>query len=537
MMKNKLQGYGFLNKLNFRRDRFNGLIWLVVLAGLMASVAFKFEGLYGTAGAIQSIKTTLDTAAMKALFGAFNTSLKTSGDVFATEMLVFMAIMMIVMNIYFAVKISRSEEDKGLVELISAHAIGKNAIFAAASTELVVLNLLTGILFSLGIQFSGMKGIDANGAWLIGISLGMVGLLFGAIGLLMAQLFDNSRSATIASYLIFGVMYIARMNTDVQNPHQTWWIPMGWIEKINAFHQNNWLPVIMLMGLSLVIWIIALWNNQTRDIGAGLISVHAGRQKASWWLRGPITLIERLQRHSTIIWIIGLFILGVTYGSIFNTIGDILKTNPTMQSVFGKAAVQSANHQILLNFISVISVVMVTLATLPAVLTLNKVRSDTDRGYLENVYAKSVSRSHILTSYLLNALVVGIVGLVASLLGIYLAGNAVLDHGEIEITTYLHVLIAFGPVLLLTIGLAVFLNGLLPRWNWITWIYLGYGFFASYLGGLIKLPEWAKKLNGLGWTHSVPLYAVNYSYVVVMLVIAVILIVIGYVGFNRRDLN
>lgn len=509
MMKNKLQGYRFLSKLNFRRDRFNVLIWLVVLAGLMGSIAVKFEGLYGTAGAIQSIKTTLDTAAMKALFGAFSIPLKTSGDVFATEMLIFMAIMLIIMNIYFA----------------------------AASTELVVLNLLTGILFSLGIQFSGMKGIDVNGAWLIGISLGMMGLLFGAIGLLMAQLFDNSRSATIASYLIFGMMYIARMNTDIRNPHQTWWVPMGWIEKINAFHQNNWLPVFMLGGLILMIWFGALWNNQMRDVGAGLFSVHAGRQKASWLLRGPITLVERLQRYKTIIWIIGLFILGVTYGSIFNTIGDILRTNPTMQSVFGRAAVQSVNHQILLNFISVISVVMVTLATLPAVITLNKVRSDTDRGYLENVYARSVSRSHIFTSYLLNALIVGVMGLAASLLGIYVAGNAVLDHGKIEIITYLHVLIVFGSVLLFAIGLAVFLNGLLPRWNWITWIYLGYGFFASYLGELIKLPEWAKKLNGLGWTHSVPLYAVNYSYVIIMLVITAVLIIIGYVGFNYRDLN
>ena len=59
------------------------------------------------------------------------------------------------------------------------------------------------------------------------------------VGLLMAQVFDNARSATIASYMILGVMYVARMFTDLKNPAQTWWVPLGWIEKIEAFHDNN----------------------------------------------------------------------------------------------------------------------------------------------------------------------------------------------------------------------------------------------------------------------------------------------------------
>ncbi|WP_235017762.1 hypothetical protein [Pediococcus acidilactici] len=185
-MKNKMKGYGLLTALNLRRDRLNIGVWVLVLAGLMASVAFKFETLYGTRQAIVSIKATLNTPAMQAFFGTFDTPLKASGDLFATEMLVFMAIAMIAMNIYFAIRATRGEEDQGLTELVVAHDVGNWSIIMAALTELFTINAVTGVLYSLAIQFSSMAGVDANGAWLIGLSLAAGGLLFGMVGLLMA---------------------------------------------------------------------------------------------------------------------------------------------------------------------------------------------------------------------------------------------------------------------------------------------------------------------------------------------------------------
>lgn len=302
-MKNKMKGYGLLTALNLRRDRLNIGVWVLVLAGLMASVAFKFETLYGTRQAISSIKATLNTPAMQAFFGTFDTPLKTSGDLFATEMLVFMAIAMIAMNIYFAIRATRGEEDQGLTELVVAHDVGNWSIIMAALTELFIINAVTGVLYSLAIQFSSMAGVNANGAWLIGLSLAAGGLLFGMVGLLMAQVFDNARSATIASYMILGVMYVARMFTDLKNPDQTWWVPLGWIEKIEAFHDNNWTPVFLTFSLGMLIGLAVLAVNQSRDVGAGMFQGSAGRARAARTLQGPITLIEKLQRHSNWIWL------------------------------------------------------------------------------------------------------------------------------------------------------------------------------------------------------------------------------------------
>ncbi|WP_268912930.1 ABC transporter permease [Lentilactobacillus sp. SPB1-3] len=536
-MKNNFDKTVFLTRFGLRRDRWSLVAWILVLAGLMASVAYKFEGIYGTSSSIAAIENTLKSPAMIALFGKFNTPMKQSADVFGTEMLIFMALMMVIMNIYFAIRGSRNEEDSGLTELLASHSIGRMANILAVSLELLLINVVVGILFSIGIQFSGMQGIDTNGSWLLGMVLASVGLFFGMVGLLSAQIADNSRNATTISYGIFGLFYILRMYTDLKKPSATWLNPFGIIEKISAFHNNDWRPVWILGVVSLVVWALVLFANQHRDIGSGLIATRPGRANASSFLRGPITLVMQLHRTSIIVWIIGLFILGTTYGSIFNTIGNILKTNPTMQTVFGKAAVNAANHQILLNFVSVITIVCVGLAAIPAIQAMNSLKKDQTKGYLENIFAKQVSRVHVFGSYLITAIIAGELSFIASLMGLYLAGNAVLNHGKLGFQIYLNAFIAYSPTILTAVAISAFFVGMWPKGALASWIYVFYGIYSMYLGSLLKLPEWAKKFTAFGWANKVPVHQVDYGYFGVLILITVVLIAVGIWRYQRRDLS
>ena len=86
MKRNNYQQSGFLTRFNLRRDWFLILIWLLILGGLMASVAFKFNDLYGTPTSIASIVSTLKMPAMVSLFGAFVAKPPyTTADVFAVS--------------------------------------------------------------------------------------------------------------------------------------------------------------------------------------------------------------------------------------------------------------------------------------------------------------------------------------------------------------------------------------------------------------------------------------------------------------------
>jgi Putative exporter of polyketide antibiotics len=227
----------------------------------MAAAAGKFDTLYGDAKSMASISTTLKSPAMVSMFGPFTAAKPyTSAIIYAAEMMVFMGLFTAMMNIYFAVKNSRNEEDNGVAELVSAHAVGRGSQLLAATIEIILINLIIGCVEALGLQASGMTGISANGSWLFGLSLAAFGIMFAAISLLCAQIVSSARSATMLSYGVLGILYVARMATDVKNPDLTWWTIFGWIEKLDVYHDNHWAPLLLMLGFAIIVGAFAFFH-------------------------------------------------------------------------------------------------------------------------------------------------------------------------------------------------------------------------------------------------------------------------------------
>jgi len=536
MSEQLLKRTGLLIRLNLKRDWTKILIWTLALAGLFTAIAAKFDGIYSTQKAIDSIVVTLKTPAMISLFGAFTAKAPyTTAKIFATEMVVFMAMVMIIMNIMLAVATTRGEEDDGLLELVRAHSVGRLAPLTAGIVELTGLNVVIGLLFGAGLQVAGMPGANTTGNWLIGAGLAAMGWLFGMLTLLIAQLADNAGETTMLSYAIFGIMYIARMGTDVSNPKLTWWIPFGWIEKLSIYQHNDWLPVLWILLLGMVVAIAAAGLNWKRDLGAGFLATRQGRPTASPLLRGPLSLLWRNSRTTVIAWLVGSFVLGASYGSIFNTIGDLAKSNPMIKQLLGATALAAANRVIVKNFIAILAIVVVIVALIPAVQTMLKLVSDENKGYLHQLYATATSRWQVWGSYTGFALVEAVLVAFAGFGGMYLTGAVVMSD-PIKWLTYWHVLLAYIPAMLVMIAFASFLAGWLPKWRVLAWVWVLYGFFSLYLGALIKLPTWAKKLTPLGFVNKVPLHAIDWSTNWWLLALTVLILVVASLGYRHRDL-
>ncbi|WP_137597585.1 ABC transporter permease [Paucilactobacillus kaifaensis] len=527
---------GFLTRFYLRRDWLKIVFWLIGLVGLMGAAAGKFDGLYGTKSAMNSIVTTLKTPAMVAMFGPFTANPPyNSALIFATEMMVFMGLFMAMMNIYFAVKSTRAEEDSGILELVRAHCVGKYAPLLAATIELLIINLITGVLETLSLIAANMTGADNTGSLIFGLGLAAVGFMFGGFTLLMAQLSDNSRGATMLSYLILALLFLVRMMTDVSNPDYTWWSPFGWIEKLSVYDENIWWPVFAMLGVAILTVGVAFYAYARRDVTAGLLATRPGRTRASALLAGPFTLIFRLERTSFIVWMIGMFVLGASYGSIFSTVGDIMKTNPMMAKLMGGSAVDAANQTVILNFAALLSIVFVVLSTVPAMQTVLKLNTDERKGWLEQIHAKSISRLHLYCSYVAVALITGTLGLLLGILGMYTAGQSVMD-APIPLDRFLRAFYGFLPAQLVTIGISALLMGVVPRIQAISWIVPIYGFISLYLGGLLDLPKWATHLTPYGWVNKVPLRAVQWNLTWELVLIAVVLFVLGFIFYKRRDM-
>ncbi|WP_125705012.1 ABC transporter permease [Lacticaseibacillus daqingensis] len=529
---------GFLLKTALRRDWLKIVLWLLGVVGLMAGAAGKFDTLYGSPKAMATIIETLKTPAMVSLLGPFTAKAPyTVANVYAAEMMVFMGLFVAMMNSYFAVHTTRAEEDTGVAELIRAHAVGRSASLTAASLELVILNLITAVLAALGLQAAGMTGADAAGNWLFGLGLGAFGLMFGAFTLLFAQVADSARGTTLLSYSWLGLLFIARMVTDVTDPKLTWWTIYGWIEKLAIYDQNTWWPVLLMLALTALVGGLALRLGTQRDLGAGLLPQRAGRRTASPFLRGPLGLVARLERTSTIIWLIALLILGATYGSIFGTAGDLMSSNPTMAKLIGTTGVRLANRAIVLAFANKLTVIFVILATIPGLITLFRLNRDEARGSLELVHAKSVSRLRLYASVTGFGLVIALAGLALAIWGMQLAGGAAMGPDALSLSRYMRGFWGYAPALIVTFGVSAVLVGALQRWQSVAWALPAYGFFSLYLGSLLDFPDWAKQLTPYGWVNDVPLKAVDWGQAGWMTALGLGLLVLGYLAYARRDLR
>ncbi|CAJ1194526.1 Multidrug efflux system permease protein [Companilactobacillus paralimentarius] len=535
MRSERFQKTFFLTRFSFKRDWFKLTIWALVLISLFVGVAAKFTGLYGSKSAVDQIIKTLKTPAMISLFGKMPVGPYTTADVFASEMTVFMAIIAAVMNFYFVIHNTRGEEESGILEMIQAHPVGRLSNLTAALLESFIFNFGIGLVYALGLQFANLTGTDLNGNFLLGLGLGAVGFMFASIAAVVAQLTDNSRTATIFSYLIFGIMYIARMITDVSHPKYTWFVPMGWVEKFSTYKDNNWLPVFLMLGLSLVLVVLAFYLNSHRDIGSGMIATRPGRATASAFLRGPLSLFWRLNRVSIIVWFFGIMILGATYGSVFNTIGDILKTNPMLKQLLNTKAINAANVLIIKEFLAILMIVFAALALVPGISLINYLKSGESKGYLEIIHSTETSRFKLFFSILGLANVTSIAVLFAGIYGLYAGGNAVMNH-HIAMSVFMRGFYGYLSPLLLMLGISAFLIGWLPKLTTLNYGYLVLAFFVQYFGKLLKLPDWTEKLTPFGFIKHVPVSNFDVPTFWWQIAIAVLLVIVGYIGYRRRDL-
>lgn len=536
-MNAKFGKSGFLTRFYLRRDWLRIFFWILGLAGLMGAAAAKFDGLYGTEKALNSIAETLKTPAMVSLFGPFSDAVKTNpAIIYAAEMMVFMGLFAAMMNIYFAVRNTRAEEDSGVAELVRAHAIGKQSQLLAATLELIVINLLAGIIEAAGLQAANMTGSTVEGDWLFGLGLAAFGLMFGAFSLLIAQLVSSGRAATMSSYLLLGVLFIARMGTDVKNTDYTWYTIFGWIEKLSIYVDNNWAPIILMLGAAVVTGGIAFLVNGTRDVGAGVFPQRSGRKRASVFLAGPLSLVARLERTSIIVWLISMPILGASYGSIFGTVGDLMKTNPALTKLMGTAAVNQAARAVILSFAGKLSIIVALVATIPALITLLKINGDEKKGYLEQIHAHGISRFKIFGSYTLVGLLTGSIGLFLGIIGMGAAGNTTMKH-PIALTRFLRGFVGYWPALLVIVGITLIIVAYLPRIQQFVWILPIYGLFSLYLGPMMDLPKWMTKITPYGWINNVPTAHINWGTFSWMTALGLALIVLAYVGYRRRDLT
>lgn len=172
--------------------------------------------------------------------------------------------------------------------MIRSLPVGRLSNISATMLVAAAMNIVLALACGFGLFALGEESMGLNGSLLYGAALGVTGLLFAAATALFVQLTSNARSASAYSLAFMGIAYLVRAAGDVNNEALARVSPLGLVLRTQAFVNDYWWPIFVMLGLTVVITVIAFYLNAVRDLGEGLIPARPGRKSASSLLQSPM---------------------------------------------------------------------------------------------------------------------------------------------------------------------------------------------------------------------------------------------------------
>jgi ABC-2 type transport system permease protein len=533
MVKGLFSRTGLLIKFLLRRDRVRAAVWVLALAGLTVATASAFTDLYKTDAERKAIAETMKNPAMTAMVGpGFGLENYTAGPMMAHQMLLFTSIAAAIMSILLMARHTRNDEEEGRIELIRSLPVGRMANLTAAVLVLFAVNIVLSIVTGLGLYSLQIEGMGLEGSMLYGAAIGAAGIFFAGVTALFAQLSDNTRGTAGLSLAVLGFAYLIRAIGDISGGSLSWFSPLGWVVFTEVYVNDFWFPVILTVIAGVLITAAAFYFNLKRDIDSGLLPSRQGKKNASPLLSSPFAMAFRLQRTAFISWAAGMFILGVSYGSVFGDLESFFTQNELLKNMIDPSSGISLTEQFMSLLMSVISMI----TCIPPLIFFLRLKSEEKNGRIDILLSKPISRLRLAGSYFCLSLISSVMMQILAIFGLWLAAVSVMED-PIPYGRMLGAGVVYLPAVWLMAGAAVFLLGYLPKLTGLIWIILGYFFVIVYLGSLLQFPEWLEKLSPFGYVPSLPAEEFNLGPLLLLIGAAAVSALAGFTGYRNRDLG
>ena len=96
------------------------------------------------------------------------------------------------------------------------------------------------------------------------------------------------------SSIFLMLLYLLRAAGDLKAEALSLISPLGLILRTEVYAGNNWRPIWIVLGISLLAAGLALYLAKIRDLGSGLLPARPGRARAGKLLSTPLGLAFRL---------------------------------------------------------------------------------------------------------------------------------------------------------------------------------------------------------------------------------------------------
>jgi ABC-2 type transport system permease protein len=476
----------------------------------------------------------------------------------------FLPVMLSIWTLLAGSRLVRGEEERGSIDVLLSTPQSRVRILVEKMAALVVAILLIGLLIGLlGIAGDAAAKIDVDvpGSLLAGLNVSMLGLFFAGLALLLSQ-FLTSRAAAAgitgaALALSFVLDATGRTVDNVQwlqrfSPLYYYNLSKPLIASYTPTHGvNPWaMAFLFALGVALLVMSIPLFVR--RNIGESALAARNYRtakarpnsigqelKRAHQDVFVRTVGLRALRAHATGIfwWLLGLCLWAVWGTSLTKSLEEplqkVLQGAPLFARLFG-------GHDMATNAGFIAFIVFLFIPVIAMIFTMNQAlawSSDLDNGQLEVVLSTPESRTRVVLERFA-AVLIPLVLVPLLIWPSVLAGAAIVDlsvdPGQVASA-------AFGilPLELIVASLVFLLAGRLPSGVilGITALFIGVSYFAELLHQLLNLPDWVLSLS-VFHQYGMPLTdGLNWGAFFAMTGIAVVLLVLGVVQFDRADVS
>ena len=523
-------GTGTMLRLALRRDRVMIPLWAVILAVSVSSSVAATKGLYPNelerAKAVQLLN---DSPATLFMYGPIDDP-NSLGAIGTFKFLAMGALLVSLLAMFVVRRHTRSDEEIGRLELVTAGVLGKRATLTAAAIAGAIAVVVTCLATALA---NVAVGLPVGGSLAFGAAWGGTGLFMVALTALVAQLTQSARACAGIVVAVLGASYVLRGLADTTDgAWQTfnWISPLGWTVGMHPYAGNHWWVLVAPFLLAPVVLLVAYSFQDRRDLGEGVIATRPGPAHAPASLSSVFGLAWRLQRSMLLGWAIGMAVLGLFVGSVVTNLGDIVspETKQFLEKVGGTGALEDV-------FISVEFAFMAIAISGYAIAALLRMTGEEAEGRAELVLSTVESRHRWFLSHALIA-VLGSGGL-ALILGTS-AGLAVgAAKGDVAegIGHVVPAALAQVPAVWVLVAVTAALYGIARRLGVIGWAVLVACLLLGQLGEVLGLPQVVMDVSPFAHSPKAPAEPLTATPLLVLTAIALVLGASGLGAFRRRD--
>ncbi|MEE2522354.1 polyketide antibiotic transporter [Pseudarthrobacter sp. J75] len=529
---NALTGTGRLFRFALRRDRGRIPAWALGIGSMIGYFAAVVPLAYPDQAALQTRAQIMKDPAGALLAGpGYGLDNYTLGTMIANEILGMAAVAAALMSVFLVIRHTRAEEESGRAELISAGRVGRAAPLTAALATLVTANAAVFAVLAAAMVANGLAVADSLA---VAAGVGLVGVAFGAVGAVTAQLTEHARPASGLAGAMVGLAFILRGIGDSQQlggSTLSWLSPIGWAQQSRAFFDLRWWPLLLCVAFAAALVPVAYFLAGRRDLGAGLIPARPGRANATGFFVHPAGLRLRMERGSIISWCAGLFVFAALTGSLGEAIVASFEAQPELAAVLGMTTTGDVLRGALAAFLKYFAMAVAVYA----VISVNRLGKEESEGRTGAVLATKVTRAGWIASVLLVTIPASALLLAVSGLGLGVGALAAVG-GESVVGEFTAAGLAFLPLVLCFAGAAVLAYGL-HSGTWWVWVLLVASMLIGLYGPALNMPEEVLDAEPFGLVPAVPSVELDPVPLLWMSAAAVVLTAAGTFAFRRRDLE